>query len=342
MKIAIIGATGMIGHHTARAALARGHELLIIHRKSSNLSALADLPFESAEASLEEPGSLVPALERADAVIHCAAYYPTKPAPWQEEVRVATQQMRGFLDAAAAAQVKRIVYVGGAIALRRDPAGKPGTEDLEYDGPPANRTPYVQVKYAMDRLARERAREGLPVVIGVPSMCFGEYDRGPTTGQLIVDIANQTLPGYIHGNRNVIYAGDAGRGLVLACEAGRVGERYLLTGTNLAMTELVPLIARVAGVPVPTRVIPLPVARLVSFFQEARYRFFGGALPKVSKTAIAVLASGQFLDGSRAAAELGFSSQVSVEQAVERALAWFEANGYVKRARPALLKASRA
>jgi dihydroflavonol-4-reductase len=308
MKIAFIGATGMIGHHAARAALARGHELLVIHRQSSNLGALSDLPFERAEASLEDPRSLVPALARADAVIHSAAYYPTKPAPWRDEVRVATEQMRGFLDAAAEARVKRIVYVGGAIALRRDPAEKPGTEALEYDGPPPNKTPYVQVKYAMDRMARQRAKEGLPVVIGIPSMCFGEYDRGPTTGQLIVDIANRTLPGYIHGNRNVIYAGDAGRGLVLACEAGRIGERYLFTGTNLPMTELVPIIARVAGVPAPTRVIPLPLARMVSFLQETRYRFFGGALPKVSKTAIAVLASGQFLDGAKAASELGFRS----------------------------------
>src|SRR5258708_15501203 len=123
----------------------------------------------------------------------------------------------------------------------------------------------------MDRMARERAREGLPVVIGIPSMCFGEYDRGPTTGQLIVDIANRTLPGYIHGNRNVIYAGDAGRGLVLACEAGRIGERYLLTGTNLPMTELVPMIARVAGVPAPPPRLSPPRAPVGSFLPETRH-----------------------------------------------------------------------
>jgi dihydroflavonol-4-reductase len=331
MRIAIVGATGMIGYHTAREALARGHEVLVIHRASSNLSGLRELAVSTEVASLEEPASLVPALRKVNAVIHCAAYYPTKPSPWRREVDVAAAQIGGFFDAAKEARLERIVYLGAAIALPRDPAGKPGTEALAFERRPEDRTPYVQVKYEMDRIARERAAFGLPVVIGIPAMCFGDHDRGPTTGQLIVDVANRVLPGYIRGNRNVIYAGDAGRGLVLACEKGRAGERYLFTGANVTMDELVPIIARVAGVPAPSRVIPLGVARALSWLQETRYRLFGGPLPKISATAIAVLASGQFLDGAKAERELGFKSEVSVEEAVERAFRWFVANGYVRR-----------
>jgi dihydroflavonol-4-reductase len=167
------------------------------------------------------------------------------------------------------------------------------------------------------------------VVIGIPTMTFGEYDCGPTTGRLIVEIANRTLPGYLKGNRNVIYAGDAGRGLVRVCEQGRPGERYLLTGENLSTSELVTKIAQIAGAPVP-RAIPLPVARVASTLQTARYKWLKGPVPRVDAAAIAVMSAGQFVNGAKARSELGFTATETLDNAIKRALAWFRSNGYVK------------
>lgn len=86
------------------------------------------------------------------------------------------------------------------------------------------------MQWALDTQAKEMAKRYLPVVMDIPSMKFGEYDYSPTTVQLITGIANQSLPRYVKGNRNSIYAGDAGRAIVLACEKGRAGERYIFTG----------------------------------------------------------------------------------------------------------------
>jgi len=329
MKIGVIGATGMIGHHTALAAQKQGYELVIIHRKSSNLSTINDLNFTSAIADLNNPDSLVKALINLDAVINCAAYYPTKPAPWKAEVKKAIAQMENFFAACTEVNLEKIVYLGGAIALPKHPEGLPGNEELIYPSQPIDKTPYLQVKWALDKLAREKAQEGLPVVIGIPSMCFGEFDYVPTTGKLIVDIANQKLPGYIRGDRNVIYAGDAGRGLLLACEKGRVGERYLFTGTNISMDDLVKRIAGIANVTPPKRIIPLPVARFVSQAQELKFKLLGGEVPQLSSTAIAVLALGQFLDGSKAQNELGFKTNLDLNQTIKRTIDWFRSIGYV-------------
>jgi dihydroflavonol-4-reductase len=328
MRIAIIGATGMIGHHTARAALDRGHELVVVHRVSSNLDQLADLKFSSAVADLDDRASLTRVLAGVDAVINCAGYYPTAPKPWRDEVETATSQMDHFYAACAQHKLHKIVYLGAAIALPRNAQGQPGDETLEYVGVPANKNPYLQVKVAMDAQARAKAREGLPVTIAIPSMTFGEYDYGPTTGRLIVELANQRLPGYVRGNRNVIYAGDAGLGLVRVCEDGRVGERYLLTGENHSMDDLVQKITSLAGVPMP-RPIPLPGAKFVSQLQTLRYRWLKGPLPKVDATGIAVMSAGQFLSGAKAQSELDFNASVSTDEAIGRALHWFRAQGYV-------------
>ena len=328
MRIAIIGATGMIGHHTALAAVQRGHEVVVVHRASSNLDQIADLKFTSAIADLDDREALTRALNGVDAVINCAGYYPTAPRPWREEVKTATTQMDHFYAACAQHKLHKIVYLGAAIAMPRHAQGEPGNETLEYTGEPANKNPYLQVKVAMDAQARAKAREGLPVVIAIPSMTFGEFDYGPTTGRLIVELANQRLPGYVTGKRNVIYAGDAGRGLVRVCEDGRVGERYLLTGENHAMDALVQKICSNANVPMP-KPVPLKGAMLVARLQALRYRWFGGALPKIDATGIAVMSAGQFLDGRKARDELGFNAEVNTDEAIRRALAWFRSKGYI-------------
>lgn len=330
MRIAIIGATGLLGHHTARSVLERGHALTVIHRESTDLSKIQDLAYDAAVADLDDTDSIRRALDGVDAVIYCAAYYPTVPRPWKQEVAEATGRMGRFYDACADLPLQKVVYLGSSIALPKNASGEPGHEGLDYPGEPPTRNSYVRVKWAMDRQARDRARQGLPVVIGIPTMTFGEYDFGPSTGTLLTKLANREIPGYVPGDRNVVYAGDAGRGLVLAVERGRPGERYFITGAQVSMDDLVALMARVAGVPVP-RSIPLGVARMVARLQAARYKLFGGAAPVLSETAIAVMSGGQFISGEKAQKELDYQPTVDLDETIARTHRWFAEVGYVRR-----------
>jgi len=323
MRIAILGATGMLGHHAARAVLDDGHQLVVLYRNPASLARLADLRYEGRQAELADRVALTRALHGVDGVINAAAPYPSAPRPWREEVIAATQQMQVFYHAVDDAKVARIVYVGAAIALPRRPDAKPADGSERYLGEPASHNPYLQMKWAMDEQALHLAAKGLPVVIGIPAMSFGEHDYGPTTGQLITGIAKGSLTRYVRGERNVVAASDAGRGLVLALLRGTPGQRYLLTGHNTDMDKLTALIARLAKVPAP-KPAPLALARASGRAQAWRYRAFGGALPTISDTAIAVMSAGQHLDGSRSLA-IGYAPRVSLEDTVERALRWFKA-----------------
>lgn len=329
MKIGVVGVTGMLGHHTARAGIERGHEIVALQRPSSDLSKIADLGLSDVRTSkLTSAPDFQQVIEGLDAVIHCAAYYPTVPRRWTDDVERGLQQMNAFYDACESVTLNKIVYLGGSIALQRA-VGRPGRESDSYPGQPADKNPYVQVKWALDKLALDRASDTLPIVVGIPSMTFGEYDFGPTTGAFVTEIANETVTNYVGGNRNVVYAGDAGLGLVLCAESGRIGERYLITGENLAMRELTTMIAEIANVPAP-KAVPLGLAKVLSRIQRLRHRF-GGPLPKLSDSAIAVMAAGQFLDGEKAKVELGYESTVAPEDAIKRAYAWFVRNEMVRK-----------
>ena len=328
MKIGIIGATGMLGHHAAKAVIDAGHELVVVHRRGSNLDKINDLNFESRIGDLDDKNALKETLVGLDAVMNCGAYYPTVPLSLNKEMDRAKVQMDNFITAGEYNKVGKMLYLGGSIALPKSPNGI-GTEELIYTSAPENKTPYVQVKWLMDKMAQEAGKNGIPLVIGIPAMTFGEYDYGPTTGQLIRNIANQQMPVYLRGDRNVVYAGDAANGLLLAAEKGRIGERYLFTGENINMDNLVKAIALQANVEPPTKVIPLGLAKVISFFQELKYRFFKGNVPELSATRIAILSAGQFLDGEKAKRELGYAPSVTTNEAIKRTIDWFKTVGYV-------------
>lgn len=329
MKLGIIGATGMLGHHLAIAAQIRQYELVVIHRPQSDLSKIRDLRYEAREADLKDKKSLIDAFEGLDAVANCAAYYPTTPKPLAEEIKVARLQMKFFLAAVAEAKVERALYVGGDTVLPKVKEGL-ANEEAFFEKQPDGESNYVQIKWLMDKMARDAAQEGIPVIIGIPSMTFGSYDFGPTTGKLIVEIANRTLKGYVNGKRNVVSAEDAGRGLLLALEKGEIGERYLITGENTDIKTIVQTIGDCADVPVPKMALPLSVAKIFSKAQEIKYTLFQGPEPQLSSTALSVLAGSQHLDGSKAKVALNYTADHSLKDAVEKALIWFERNGYIK------------
>jgi len=326
MKIALLGATGMLGHHTALALAARGHDLVVIHRPGSRLDRIADLRFEARPGDAEDStGTLATSLAGVDVLVHAAAWYPPAPQPPGVDEHRAEQQMRAVLTAAKTASC-RLVYVGGAIALAPHPRGEPADETSVYVGTPASRNGYLRAKWRMDTMAMAAASSGQHVSIAIPAMTFGEFDYGPTTGKLILGIANGSFPKYLPGKRNVIHGGDAGIGIALVAERGRSGERYLLTGENIAMDDLTARIARHAGVPAP-KPAPLAVARLLAKWNSWRYLRFGGAVPALDETALAIITAGQFLDGRKAEAELGFKATVSIDDAIARTIRWFRSVG---------------
>ncbi|MGH8433235.1 MAG: NAD-dependent epimerase/dehydratase family protein, partial [Pseudomonas sp.] len=178
-----------------------------------------------------------------------------------------------------------------------------------------------------DEQAREQARNGLPVVIGIPAMSLGEFDAGPSSGRLITAIASGVMSHYVPGKRNLIDAAEAGHGLLLALQKGRVGERYLLTGQNIEMAELTARIAERFGIAAP-RPLPLSAAKAIAALGRWRYRLTG-QLPRLDDSALAVMAGGQYLDGRKAQTELGFIAQTTVDETLARTIQWFRDNAYL-------------
>ena len=130
--------------------------------------------------------------------------------------------------------LKRFIYTSSLTTIGR-PAGRDRFESWPRLADERDRSdlthassPYFAMKAEMEAEATRAAVEGMPVLIGNPSLCVDAYDPTPTTGKLLVAVARRRMPVYLPGVMNVVATRDVGEALVNAAVLGRTGQRYIL------------------------------------------------------------------------------------------------------------------
>ena len=324
----VTGGTGFIGAHVVRALLSRGREVRCLVRPASRRANLEGLAVEIVEGDVTDAESVRRAVRGCSTVFHVAADYrldaPDPAALFAANVSGTENVIRASADAGA----QRIVHTSsvGALGLRAD--GKPSDEDTPVD-PGTLVGAYKKSKHEAERVARDLAKSGAPVVIVNPSTPVGELDVKPTpTGRIIVDFCNRRMPAYVDTGLNVVDVRDVAEGHVLAAERGAIGRGYILGNRDMTLKEILEALARITGLPAPRVRLPhwVPVAAARADRLLAR---LSGRDPAISLEGALMSRHRMFFDPSRAVRELGLP-QSSVEDALARAIGWFRANGYVR------------
>ena len=324
----VTGATGFVGSAVARALLARGHRVRVLARPTSDRRNLAGLAVEIAEGAMEDSRSLARAVAGCRYVYHVAADYRIwvpDPAPM---FRANVEGTRDLLTAALEAAVERVVYTSSVATLGLMVGGSADEETPsridEMIGP------YKRSKFAAEEVAREFARErGLPVVIVNPSTPVGPGDIKPTpTGRLIVEAARGQMPAFVDTGLNIVHVDDVAEGHLAAAEKGRIGERYILGGENMALAEILAEVAQAAGRRPPRLRVPHSMLFPVAFGAELAARVTGRD-PFVTVDGVRMSRKKMYFTSEKASRELGYRPRPARE-AIADAVGWFEVNGYLK------------
>ena len=327
MKTLVTGATGFLGSHVARALAGRGENLRVLVRPSSDLRALEGLDAERFKGDLRDRASLDRALEGVQRVFHVAADYrlwARDPREIHESNVAGTQNL---LDAAQRAGVEKFVYTStvATIAVPREgalPNEETQSSVKEMIGH------YKRSKFEAEQCALRAAEAGLPVVIVNPTTPVGPGDWKPTpTGKIIVDFLNGRMPGYVDTGLNFVPVEDCARGHILAAERGRIGERYILGGRNLTLKQMLDVLASTSGRRAPRWKFPYILAYAAGCVDAGVSRLLGRE-PQIPLEGVRMARHRMFVDASKAERELGFASG-PIEAALERAVAWYESNGYI-------------
>jgi dihydroflavonol-4-reductase len=284
------------------------------------------LDVETVTGDLRHAGSLERAVYGCGVVYHVAADYRLWARDPSELYQSNVEGTRNLLAAAREAGVERVVYTStvGCIGVPED---LPGDESVEVHLEEMAGA-YKRSKFQAEQIALESAQTGLPVVIVNPTAPIGDHDFKPTpTGRIVVDHLKGDLSAFVDTGLNLVDVADAAAGHLLACEHGRVGERYILGCENLTLEQILVRLAAVSGGLKPRWRIPYAVAYMAGLGSTG-WANLTGHEPRAPIDAVRMARKKMFVSSDKAKRELGFNPG-PVEGALKRAVDWFRANGYV-------------
>ena len=323
----LTGATGFVGAAVGRLLISKGHRLRVLSRPKNDRRNLEGLAVEIIEGDLTKPETYRDALKGCRNLLHVAADYRIWVPDAAAMHRVNIDGTRALMLAALDAGIERVVYTSSVATLGLHKDGTPSDENAPVSFEDMIGI-YKQSKYlAEEEVHRLIAHHKLPAVIVNPSTPIGPRDIKPTpTGRIIVDATKGRMPAYVDTGLNVVHVDDVAMGHWLALEKGKIGERYILGGSNLSLSDILAIIAELTGRPAPTIKLPRAAIYPVALGMEIVARLTGWD-PIVTRDALRMSKKKMYFTSAKAERELGHSSRPAA-LAIEDAIAWFRAEGY--------------
>ncbi len=237
-KCLVTGATGHLGNNLVKELVAQGFKVRASVRNVNNTAPFEGVDCELVYADMTDKESLIQAMEGVDVLFHVAAIFKHWALDVEKEIhepnRLGTLNV---MEAAALTGLKKVVYVSSIAALDHDvtPMNE-STWSKEFPNA------YYESKQKSEQLAWAMANElNIDMVSVLPSSMIGPDIYGhltPTMSVMNSIIKNQLPldPGFC---LNFVDVKDVAKGMVLAAQKGKPGNRYILaTEPGVSTTDL--------------------------------------------------------------------------------------------------------
>ncbi|MCA9086423.1 MAG: NAD-dependent epimerase/dehydratase family protein [Planctomycetaceae bacterium] len=321
--VLVTGATGLVGSHIAEQARQQGYHVRALCRPESDSQLLRGQGVEIVDGDLTE---IPPNLCRdVSIIIHCAA----KVGDWGPTEEYREINVRGtekLLRASLASgclrrwiQISSLGVYSGSDHYGTDETTPPNTTGI--DG-------YTLTKVESEQLVvRYIHEQNLPGVILRPGFIYGPRDR--TVMPRLLDKLRTNKFAYL-GNHdklmNNTFVGNLCQAIWLAIERDDViGKVFNIRDPRaVSKKEFIDTICTAAGLPVPTKVVPLHIARFLSWHLEKIWKLLGRKeAPLVNNARIKFLGLNLDFSIEKAERELGYRPTTDFQQAMTQTVDWF-------------------
>ena len=189
--------------------------------------------------------------------------------------------------------------------------------------------PYTRSKLKAEQSVRAAVQDGLNALIVNPTVPIGPGDRNLTPPAAMLSMfLNGQSPAFLDCVLNLVDVRDVAAGMALAAERGRTGERYILGGENVALRDLLSLLERISGRPMPKRAVPGWLALGSAAVTEWVADVVTARTPAATREGVRLaLRSGPF-DSRKARSELGYAPR-PLQDAMRDAVTWLSSVGAV-------------
>ncbi len=246
MKICYItGATGCVGRNLVDELLLDNWDVVVLHRKSSDLSRLKGCSVRFQEVDLFDLNSVQKSiLPNVDAIFHVAGNtsHWAKEADQQWKDNVLTT--RNLVQAALENKTKRFIFTStGATNPHQWTDERMALKIKEG---------YIRTKRLAELEIFKGIEKGLDAVIVKPIIVIGAYDIN-SYSQIFTMLKSSPVRIIFPGKIAFCHAKSVARAHIQAFEKGRTAESYVLGGTFTTWLDLAQRICKLVNVPQPQK-----------------------------------------------------------------------------------------
>jgi len=326
MPTLVTGGAGFIGTHLVAQLLERGEKVRVLDRPGAKIDHLPLDRIDFASADIRDRSAVRRAVAGCEIVYHLAA----NPQLWTHR-RGHFHQINylgtvNVLEESLSAGAKRILHTSTESILTRVQQSSPIAADQEV---PIRDVigPYCRSKFHAERFAFRLAKSGAPVLIVNPTLPIGpgDWGRSPPT-QMMLDFCLGKRSIYLDAELNMIDVRDIASAMIATVERGTFGRRYLLGAENWSIRTVFAELAKLTGLPEPTKRVPYSIALAAAYISEWIADVFTHRIPAASVTGVKLTRRRMHFQNSLQ--ELGIQPR-SVAETLKEVVAWFRSVGWV-------------
>lgn len=325
----VTGATGLVGSHVAQRAREMGIRTRALVRPSADSTELQEWGVEIVPGDMTDPQSLKTAAEGATIVVHCAA----KVGDWGPVEDYRTVNVQGvellLKELEAGSTLKRLVHISSlGVYQARDHHGTDETEAPNTSGIDG----YTLTKVESENVVRKHIKDkNLPAIVLRPGFVYGPRDRTVlpriferlrTKGFKFLGSGEQLL--------NNVFVGNLVDAVFLAIKHDEaVGDVFNITdGRLVSKREFITKIAEEGGFEVPTKCVPLPIAKALAKAMESTWKLLGKKeAPLLSNARIKFLGLNLDFCIDKARRELEYAPAIDFQDGMKQTMDWYRAQG---------------
>ncbi len=323
-KVLLTGGSGFIGLHLVDMLLEQGYRVHALYRKSEKLESIKNENLFLFKGSLESKEDIARAAIGCDSIIHLAGVAKQWAKDPELFNRVNIGGSTNLFDIALELGIKRVVNTSTA-----------GTIPPSTDKPSDENTPreidyffeYEASKAAVEKIALDYCEKGLEIITVNPCRVYGPGEIGESNSTVLM------MDKYLKGNwkfipgsgdqyGSFVFVEDVAKGMILALEEGKSGQRYILGGENANYNQFFAIIDKVAGVHFKIYHIPLGliafVAKIFGFLADTF-----GMKPLIMPGVARKLFYNWKASSQKAERELGYRYR-SLEQGLKETYIWLK------------------
>lgn len=323
MNILVTGANGFLGNHVVNGLLKNGHQVTaMIHR---NNEVLHGTGAKIVQANLLDFPSLEKAAEGVDCIVHVAGAMSSSSKDRERLFQINVEGVKNIVKLAEEKKA-RLIHISSCVAVGANlsEAEPLLTENSENRTIGQNFANYDS-KRKGEELVLQAARTGkISAIVLNPGLIYGAGDVRKSIRKGNIKAAAGKLPFYTSGGVNVIHVDDVVDAVLSALEKGKNGERYLITGDNITIRELLTSISEAAGAKPPASLLPAKLLKAIAIVHD-----FLRLKGELSRESIFSATAFHWYDNGKAVRDLGLKPR-SYKEAIKDSVEWMMKNHYLE------------